>query len=274
MLISVAVSCVHARKHHLAQSVYAALLNTTSNHGCISLLTLLDVLSFHACYHFTGCTSCPAHHGRGEATMHYTTHVNAYCLSTSCCQRQAISWPSSVLQFGAATCNWRYTVASTHTNMLTLFNVSHFAPTQVHLLGEERGPVLEVIVSRMRHISAQTQRHIRFLGLSTALANARDLADWLGVDDSGVGLYNFRPRYACYIQCVSDQCSTAYNLYTVSMTRLLCLMYSSAAQDMQRHCMSLLDCTTSCISCCVRLLMRPLPCMPVWSPTYYESTTV
>jgi replicative superfamily II helicase len=59
--------------------------------------------------------------------------------------------------------------------------------------------VLEVIVSRMRHISAQTQRHIRFLGLSTALANARDLADWLGVDDSGVGLYNFRPRYACNI---------------------------------------------------------------------------
>ncbi|KAG5188657.1 Sec63 Brl domain-containing protein [Tribonema minus] len=63
----------------------------------------------------------------------------------------------------------------------------------VHLLGEERGPVLEVIVSRMRHIAAQTGRPVRFVGLSTALANARDLADWLGVDSSGVGLYNFRP---------------------------------------------------------------------------------
>lgn len=29
------------------------------------------------------------------------------------------------------------------------------------------------------------------MGLSTALANPRDLSDWLGVKDSG--LYNFRP---------------------------------------------------------------------------------
>ncbi|CAM9575239.1 unnamed protein product, partial [Ectocarpus sp. 12 AP-2014] len=58
---------------------------------------------------------------------------------------------------------------------------------EIHLLGEDRGPVLEVIVSRMRYIAAQ----VRFVGLSTALANPRDLADWLGVKDSG--LYNFRP---------------------------------------------------------------------------------
>ncbi len=33
----------------------------------------------------------------------------------------------------------------------------------------------------MRYISAQTDLPIRFLGLSTALANAADLADWLGI---------------------------------------------------------------------------------------------
>ena len=44
-----------------------------------------------------------------------------------------------------------------------------------------RGPILEVIVSRMRYISSQTEQNIRFLGLSTALANAADLADWLGI---------------------------------------------------------------------------------------------
>ncbi|KAM3314918.1 hypothetical protein ACQJBY_033591 [Aegilops geniculata] len=48
-----------------------------------------------------------------------------------------------------------------------------------------------VIVSRMRYISSQTERSIRFVGLSTALANARDLADWLGVRDDG--LFNFKP---------------------------------------------------------------------------------
>lgn len=62
---------------------------------------------------------------------------------------------------------------------------------EIHLLGEDRGPVLEVIVSRMRYVAAHTERHIRFVGLSTALANARDLGDWLGIEK--VGLYNFRP---------------------------------------------------------------------------------
>jgi activating signal cointegrator complex subunit 3 len=63
---------------------------------------------------------------------------------------------------------------------------------EIHLLGEERGPVLEVIVSRMRFIGAQTAQSIRFVGLSTALANPRDVGDWLGISDD-VGLYNFRP---------------------------------------------------------------------------------
>ncbi|KAH9778123.1 DExH-box ATP-dependent RNA helicase DExH14 [Citrus sinensis] len=43
---------------------------------------------------------------------------------------------------------------------------------EIHLLGAERGPILEVIVSRMRYISSQTERAVRFIGLSTALANA------------------------------------------------------------------------------------------------------
>uniref|UniRef100_A0A5B7ARQ6 RNA helicase n=1 Tax=Davidia involucrata TaxID=16924 RepID=A0A5B7ARQ6_DAVIN len=62
---------------------------------------------------------------------------------------------------------------------------------EIHLLGADRGPILEVIVSRMRYISSQTERTVRFVGLSTALANAHDLADWLGVDEAG--LFNFKP---------------------------------------------------------------------------------
>jgi activating signal cointegrator complex subunit 3 len=62
---------------------------------------------------------------------------------------------------------------------------------EIHLLGEDRGPVLEVIVSRMRYIASRTGQEVRFMGLSTAVANANDLADWLGVE--GPGLFNFRP---------------------------------------------------------------------------------
>lgn len=49
------------------------------------------------------------------------------------------------------------------------------------VLGEDRGPVLEVIVSRTNFISSHTDRPVRVVGLSTAVANARDLADWLGI---------------------------------------------------------------------------------------------
>ncbi|KAF4088062.1 hypothetical protein AMELA_G00078530 [Ameiurus melas] len=62
---------------------------------------------------------------------------------------------------------------------------------EIHLLGEDRGPVLEVIVSRTNFISSHTSKTVRVVGLSTALANARDLADWLGIGQ--VGLFNFRP---------------------------------------------------------------------------------
>jgi replicative superfamily II helicase len=61
---------------------------------------------------------------------------------------------------------------------------------EIHLLGGLRGPVLEVIVSRMNYIATKMNKKVRIVGLSTALANAGDLAHWLGINK--VGLYNFR----------------------------------------------------------------------------------
>ncbi|KAH8093028.1 hypothetical protein JL720_5202 [Aureococcus anophagefferens] len=69
---------------------------------------------------------------------------------------------------------------------------------EIHLLGEDRGPVIEAIVSRARFISEQADSNadsppkVRIVGLSTALANAHDLAAWLGCDPK-TGLFNFRP---------------------------------------------------------------------------------
>lgn len=62
---------------------------------------------------------------------------------------------------------------------------------EIHLLGQDRGPVIEVIISRMRYIAEQTGNNVRFVGLSTALANAKDVADWLGIHK--LGLFNFKP---------------------------------------------------------------------------------
>ncbi|KAI0234175.1 putative steryl acetyl hydrolase mug81 [Massospora cicadina] len=61
---------------------------------------------------------------------------------------------------------------------------------EIHLLGGDRGPILEVIVSRMNYIASHTARAVRIVGLSTALANAADLAGWLGVPPGS--LFNFR----------------------------------------------------------------------------------
>ncbi|XP_053995787.1 activating signal cointegrator 1 complex subunit 3 [Hylaeus anthracinus] len=70
-------------------------------------------------------------------------------------------------------------------------NVALIIIDEIHLLGEDRGPVLEVIVSRTNFISSHTMKKLRVIGLSTALANAVDLANWLGIQE--MGLYNFRP---------------------------------------------------------------------------------
>lgn len=62
-------------------------------------------------------------------------------------------------------------------------DVSLVVIDEIHLLGEDRGPVLEVIVSRTNFIASHTQRSLRIVGLSTALANARDLANWLSIGE-------------------------------------------------------------------------------------------
>ena len=65
---------------------------------------------------------------------------------------------------------------------------------EIHLLGGDRGPILEIIVSRMNYIASQFQSgSIRLVGMSTACANATDLANWLGVKSgNNQGLFNFR----------------------------------------------------------------------------------
>ena len=74
---------------------------------------------------------------------------------------------------------------------------------EIHLLGADRGPILEAIVSRMNYISARTKSKILNADYRP-LANARDLGDWLGIENDK-GLFNFRPSVRpvpleCHIQ--------------------------------------------------------------------------
>ncbi|KAJ8543596.1 hypothetical protein K7X08_006119 [Anisodus acutangulus] len=69
--------------------------------------------------------------------------------------------------------------------------VSLFIVDELHLIGGQGGPILEVIVSRMRYISSQVENKIRIVALSTSLANAKDLGEWIGATSHG--LFNFPP---------------------------------------------------------------------------------
>jgi pre-mRNA-splicing helicase BRR2 len=70
-------------------------------------------------------------------------------------------------------------------------NVALFIVDELHLIGGAVGPAVEVVTSRMRFISSQTDKPIRIVALSTSLANAKDLGDWIGC--SAHGLFNFDP---------------------------------------------------------------------------------
>ena len=63
----------------------------------------------------------------------------------------------------------------------------------LHLIAAEKGELLEVAVSRMRFIQTQLEhRRLRLLGLSAAVANARELGEWLGCPAASI--FNFHPN--------------------------------------------------------------------------------
>ena len=59
---------------------------------------------------------------------------------------------------------------------------------EAHLLGTDRGHIIEAVVDRMKSMPTK----VRFIGLSTCLSNPLDVAEFLGV--SRRGTYNFPPQ--------------------------------------------------------------------------------
>ncbi|KNH09493.1 RNA helicase [Perkinsela sp. CCAP 1560/4] len=63
---------------------------------------------------------------------------------------------------------------------------------EVHLLGSDRGPILEMICSRAKIIGWKTKRKMRIVALSTSVANVHDMTRWLGVEKKWA-TFNFEP---------------------------------------------------------------------------------
>ena len=72
-----------------------------------------------------------------------------------------------------------------------------FIVDEIHLIGGELGPVMEVITSRIRFMASQLEKRIRIVALSTSLGNARDLGEWIGCGSAQGGspsVFNFHPN--------------------------------------------------------------------------------
>jgi pre-mRNA-splicing helicase BRR2 len=70
--------------------------------------------------------------------------------------------------------------------------VELFIADEIHLIGGNVGPTYEVIISRMRFISAQLDRKMRIVALGVSLANALDLGEWIGCTKNTI--FNFSPK--------------------------------------------------------------------------------
>lgn len=70
-------------------------------------------------------------------------------------------------------------------------NIHLFIVDELQLIGGEEGPVLEVACSRTRYISSQLEKPIRIVALSSSLADAKDVAQWLGAPAAST--FNFHP---------------------------------------------------------------------------------
>ena len=70
--------------------------------------------------------------------------------------------------------------------------VQLFIADELHMLGGQGGFIYEIIVSRMHYVALQTESHMRIVGLSVSLSNARDIGEWIGATKHTI--YNFSPH--------------------------------------------------------------------------------
>ncbi|ETW75698.1 hypothetical protein HETIRDRAFT_460980 [Heterobasidion irregulare TC 32-1] len=70
-------------------------------------------------------------------------------------------------------------------------NIGLLIADEVQLVGGEVGPTYEVVISRTRYVSAQTEIKTRIVACGVSLANARDLGEWIGAPSHAI--FNFPP---------------------------------------------------------------------------------
>jgi pre-mRNA-splicing helicase BRR2 len=76
-----------------------------------------------------------------------------------------------------------------HTNLVRLLIID-----EIHLLHDERGPVLEAVIARAIRRMEHTRTHVHLVGLPATLLNFQDVAAFFCVDPKR-GLFYFDASY-------------------------------------------------------------------------------
>ena len=83
----------------------------------------------------------------------------------------------------------RKSTDTSYTNLVRLIIID-----EIHLLHDERGPVLESVIARTIRRMEQASEYVRLVGLSATLPNYQDIATFLRVDEAK-GLFYFDASY-------------------------------------------------------------------------------
>ncbi|KAK8792756.1 hypothetical protein WA158_004920 [Blastocystis sp. Blastoise] len=67
-------------------------------------------------------------------------------------------------------------------------SISLVIADELHMINSPKGYIYEIVLSRIRYMTNQLEKKVRIIALSTSVANARSLSDWLTCERS---LYNF-----------------------------------------------------------------------------------
>ncbi|KAF7323081.1 hypothetical protein HMN09_00088200 [Mycena chlorophos] len=70
-------------------------------------------------------------------------------------------------------------------------NIGLLIADEIQLVGGEVGPTYEVVISRTRYVSEQTENKTRIVACGVSLSNARDLGEWIGAPSHAI--FNFSP---------------------------------------------------------------------------------
>jgi len=70
--------------------------------------------------------------------------------------------------------------------------VTLFIADDLHFVGGNEGPIMEIVLSRMQYVSSHRKIPVRIIGLSASLANAKEVGEWIGVPAKS--MFNFSPK--------------------------------------------------------------------------------